>query len=257
MKKVTTAIIIIVAMVAGFYMGIKWNQFQYDDLCLDMGGGKNPGNYPICVIEKTINNEKYRQEFDVCDENGKRYKSAEDARHVGLKDEDFGATYCPEYKMDPSWDINKDGVNDCYDDNSCNSNSDYMLPRPKDIESEQKFPGFSIKVILTTKAKETIISQRESIVASCMIDGGGKDGEIYSFRKEIYLPADTFNLNDIKIPNKVKQTIDNDKKYKLLINVISGRKTNKNNLLSCDSPNVDIDTIFNKMITINCKTIGE
>ena len=23
-----------------------------EDLCLDLGGGKNPGNYPICVLER-------------------------------------------------------------------------------------------------------------------------------------------------------------------------------------------------------------
>lgn len=33
-----------------FWLGTQFQQFIYDDICLDMGGGKNPGNYPICVV---------------------------------------------------------------------------------------------------------------------------------------------------------------------------------------------------------------
>jgi len=37
---------------AAFYAGMKVQAFIYEDICLDLGGGKNPGNYPICVVEK-------------------------------------------------------------------------------------------------------------------------------------------------------------------------------------------------------------
>lgn len=33
-----------------FYLGMLAQQFLYDDMCLDLGGGKNPGDYPICVL---------------------------------------------------------------------------------------------------------------------------------------------------------------------------------------------------------------
>lgn len=36
----------------GGYLGFKTHGIYYDDICLDMGGGKNPGNHPICVISK-------------------------------------------------------------------------------------------------------------------------------------------------------------------------------------------------------------
>ena len=36
--------------VIGGYLGFKTHEIYYDDICLDMGGGKNPGNHPICVI---------------------------------------------------------------------------------------------------------------------------------------------------------------------------------------------------------------
>lgn len=31
--------------------------------------------------------------------------------------------------LHPSWDVNKDGVNDCEDDGSCDHTIDYSLPR--------------------------------------------------------------------------------------------------------------------------------
>ena len=43
---------IVTAFVLGIYLGFLIHDFYYTDLCLDSGGGKNPGNYPVCVIEK-------------------------------------------------------------------------------------------------------------------------------------------------------------------------------------------------------------
>ena len=65
-----------------------------------------------------------------CDGYGNRYASEDDARRAGLSDAEFGATYCPEYKMHPSWDRNQDGVNDCAEEGSCSPELDYMSPRP-------------------------------------------------------------------------------------------------------------------------------
>ena len=42
---------IIVAVVLSFWAGSEFRQAQIDDLCLDLGGGRNPGEYPICVVE--------------------------------------------------------------------------------------------------------------------------------------------------------------------------------------------------------------
>ncbi len=66
---------------------------------------------------------------DLCDADGNRYKGIEEAEKAGLKAYEFGATFCPEYKMHPSWDVNKDGINDCYESNSCSKKIDYMSPR--------------------------------------------------------------------------------------------------------------------------------
>ena len=41
----------ILVMAAGFSAGWFAHRFHYDDICLDMGGGRNPGGHPICVID--------------------------------------------------------------------------------------------------------------------------------------------------------------------------------------------------------------
>jgi hypothetical protein len=51
MKKWQIPVLILVAILS-FMAGQRFQQFNYDDICLDMGGGRNPNGYPICVIEK-------------------------------------------------------------------------------------------------------------------------------------------------------------------------------------------------------------
>ena len=70
------------------------------------------------------------QKAPLCDAYANRYLNASEARAAGLLDAEFGATYCPEYKMHPSWDVDKDGVNDCETEGSCGPHHDYMSVRP-------------------------------------------------------------------------------------------------------------------------------
>ena len=46
------ALLLIAALIGTFYAGMKVQAFIYENTCLDLGGGKNPGNYPICVPER-------------------------------------------------------------------------------------------------------------------------------------------------------------------------------------------------------------
>ena len=50
--KVLFILAVCIAALMGFWAGTVWYQFNYLDRCLDAGGGANPGNYPICIIEK-------------------------------------------------------------------------------------------------------------------------------------------------------------------------------------------------------------
>jgi len=42
---------LIVIAVLSFEAGRRYQQFHYDDICRDMGGGRNPGDHPICVVD--------------------------------------------------------------------------------------------------------------------------------------------------------------------------------------------------------------
>lgn len=71
------------------------------------------------------------QKGPLCDVYANRYLNAIEARTAGLEDEEFGATYCPDYKMHPSWDVDQDGINDCETEGSCGPELDYMSVRSK------------------------------------------------------------------------------------------------------------------------------
>jgi len=51
--QVRFAFSLIVVAILSFKAGQWYQQSYYDDTCLDMGGGRNPGNHPTCVIEKS------------------------------------------------------------------------------------------------------------------------------------------------------------------------------------------------------------
>jgi len=38
--------------VMSFWVGLQFQKAQYKDVCLDLGGAENPGQYPICVVEQ-------------------------------------------------------------------------------------------------------------------------------------------------------------------------------------------------------------
>ncbi|MDO5070520.1 MAG: hypothetical protein Q4D78_10095 [Neisseria zoodegmatis] len=52
-------VLLLAALVVAFYAGMKLQAHIYEDLCLDMGGGRNPGNAPICVIDSDTYKERY------------------------------------------------------------------------------------------------------------------------------------------------------------------------------------------------------
>ncbi|QUJ70072.1 hypothetical protein KDD30_18140 (plasmid) [Photobacterium sp. GJ3] len=51
MKFLMKVVVVLLLMAASFWAGMQVERLRYEDVCLDMGGGKNPGDYPICVIQ--------------------------------------------------------------------------------------------------------------------------------------------------------------------------------------------------------------
>lgn len=49
-------LMLLAAILAAFFAGMRFQSYIYEDQCLDYGGGRNPGNHPICVIDtETLN----------------------------------------------------------------------------------------------------------------------------------------------------------------------------------------------------------
>ena len=51
--KTRYVVILIVLIVLSFMAGQQYQPFYYDNLCLDIVGGRHPDNYPICVLIET------------------------------------------------------------------------------------------------------------------------------------------------------------------------------------------------------------
>ena len=51
-RRFLKALLLIAALIGAFYAGMRTQAYLYEDLCLDLGGGKNPGNDPICMPER-------------------------------------------------------------------------------------------------------------------------------------------------------------------------------------------------------------
>ncbi len=51
-NNLTVIAAVTLAAAMSFWAGSEFRKAQYDDACLDLGGGRNPGQYPICVVEQ-------------------------------------------------------------------------------------------------------------------------------------------------------------------------------------------------------------
>ncbi len=52
MKRWLLATALAISALAMFLAVMQFQIMLYDDICLDMGGGKNPGDHRICVVER-------------------------------------------------------------------------------------------------------------------------------------------------------------------------------------------------------------
>ena len=51
MSKGLMIVVFTILLGISFYTGVKFEQFMALDRCLDMGGGRHPGGYSVCVVE--------------------------------------------------------------------------------------------------------------------------------------------------------------------------------------------------------------
>jgi predicted Na+-dependent transporter len=51
-RKILCGLLMVLSFVPGVYVGKVLERNLYEERCLDLGGGMQPGDHPICVIEK-------------------------------------------------------------------------------------------------------------------------------------------------------------------------------------------------------------
>jgi hypothetical protein len=139
------------------------------------------------------------------------------------------------------------------------------ISRP--ILSAPRYPGFAVHLTLSEKARKLLGNSKETVIVIAYLTGDPKPGASKRFVsrpgpiglgeievevppgedakfKEIEPRADAFEETDKKVP-------------RLLINVVSGRKSSKDNLLECDIYEGALVPIANDVIPISCKLIVE
>lgn len=125
-------------------------------------------------------------------------------------------------------------------------------------------PSFEIAVSLSAKAKQKLMKDKETIVVIAYFSGQPKDttseeylksGEmgITSAQREIK-DSGIAKFEDVKFSKALYDSLV-DKDIQLLINVVSGRKSTKNNLLNCDILEDKMSRIKGKRFIIKGKLI--
>jgi hypothetical protein len=127
-------------------------------------------------------------------------------------------------------------------------------------------PEFSISVKLSQEAEKRLQSIHESVLVIAYFDGDPLpgQGEYNAPFRDVYLGNDEKLVDARNIATfdstKISQSHWNrlsDKNYFVTINVVSARKSARNNLLSCGVPEDRIATFVGKATEVSCQLIGE
>lgn len=127
-------------------------------------------------------------------------------------------------------------------------------------------PQFSITVKLSETAQKKLQGIHESVLVIAYFDGDplpgkGKDN---SPMRGVVLGSDEKLVDDKNVATfadtKISQSNWNDladKNYFVTINVVSARKSSKDNLIDCADPIDRISTFAGKSTKVSCRLIGE
>lgn len=138
--------------------------------------------------------------------------------------------------------------------------SDYF----KVVGDSAAIPSFEIQVELSEKAEKKLKEKKESIIVAAYFSGIPKDTTKYMEDGEYAVGTHTMELTDsrtakfekIKISKQVYETLA-DKDIQVLINIYSGRRSSKMNLLNCDILQKPISQVKDQKFVLKGKLIGE
>jgi hypothetical protein len=127
-------------------------------------------------------------------------------------------------------------------------------------------PEFSIAVRLSETAQKKLRAMHESVLVIAYFDGDplpgkGKDnspmrGVVLGNVEKLSDTNNVATFSDTKISQSNWDDLSS-KDYYVTINVVSARKSSKDNLLECAVPIDRISTFAGKSTQVSCKLIGE
>jgi len=123
---------------------------------------------------------------------------------------------------------------------------------------------FEVEIVLSPKAKNRIVLDKETIIVNVVFDGTPKqspelhleeDGSFFvgTASKEVEY-GEVVRFDSIKIPKAIYDQLA-DKDFTVGVSAYSGRKSSENNLINCDPLFDNISRIVNKKFIVKGKLI--
>jgi len=138
----------------------------------------------------------------------------------------------------------------------------------KAVATVSASPEFSVSVRLSDAAKRKLIDGKETIIVAGYLTGHPKQGtelrylDIKSGQVDLgdveaeIRPGETATFNDLRLKPDALARIDSHGPS-ILIDVVSGRKSSKDNLLHCEVYDGSFESIHGHTIDIPCQLIEE
>jgi hypothetical protein len=139
-----------------------------------------------------------------------------------------------------------------------------MQKQKTQVSSES---GFTVTISLSEKARKRLVESKETIIVAGYITGNPKKDALKQYVNRMgevelgdvkadIMPGENASFGHISIKrNAFEQTDKTD--LQILINVFSGRKSSKDNLLDCGIYQGPLKSIQGGSATISCKLIAE
>ncbi len=137
----------------------------------------------------------------------------------------------------------------------------------QDTNTAAPSTGFRVNLALSDAAKRRLLENKESIIVAGYFTGSPKHDALKKYVDEMgevglgnvqaeVAPGENASFKEINLKSDALEQIDEQGPL-LLINVYSGRKSSKNNLLDCGIYQGPLKSVQGKNIPIACKLIGE
>lgn len=144
-------------------------------------------------------------------------------------------------------------------------------PKTPSDRDRSGMPGFTVEVALSEKAYQRLTESKETVVATSFFTGSPQKG-VPPSRYRRFLsrpgplglgdvdvegkPGESLVFGEIKLNQSATSLID-EQGPQLLVNVGSGRRAYKDNILACDLYEGSLLTVQGRTIPIKCELIDE